>query len=149
VVSGVRLCERKMKIYMDVEYMEVYQKLCRLQMEIGDLSHTWPFEEKYEIGLGVRRSSNSNPLQRAEKIDDRHVHDKIERVNPCIPHYFKPAKAMSPTAVAIGRSLGPARNPLWVMFRAAGACEHPVRSSARGFRPHRLRSLLSVGSFVG
>ena len=34
-----------MKSYMDVEDLEVYQKLCRLHIEICDLSHAWPSEE--------------------------------------------------------------------------------------------------------
>jgi four helix bundle protein len=66
---------------MDVEDLEVYQKLCRLHIEICDLSHTWPAEERYEIGSQIRRSSNSSPVQLAEKNDDRHVRNKIERVN--------------------------------------------------------------------
>jgi four helix bundle protein len=70
-----------MKSYMDVEDLEVYQKLCRLHIEVCDLSHTWPSEEKYEIGSQVRRSSNSSPAQLAEKNDDRHVRNKIEGVN--------------------------------------------------------------------
>ncbi len=70
-----------MKSYMDVEDLEVYRKLCRLHIEICDLSHTWPSEEKYEIGSQIRRSSNSSPAQLAEKNDDRHVRNKIEGVN--------------------------------------------------------------------
>jgi four helix bundle protein len=70
-----------MKSYMDVEDLEVYQKLCRLHIEVCDLSHAWPPEERYEIGSQVRRSSNSSPAQLAEKNDDRHVRNKIEGVN--------------------------------------------------------------------
>jgi four helix bundle protein len=70
-----------MKSYLDVEELEVYQKLCRLHIDVCDLSHTWPPEEKYEIGSQVRRSSNSSPAQLAEKNDDRHVRNKIEGVN--------------------------------------------------------------------
>ena len=70
-----------MKSYMDVEDLEVYQKLCRLHIEICDLSHTWPSGERYEIGLQIRRSSNSSPAQLAEKNDDRHVRNKIKGVN--------------------------------------------------------------------
>ncbi len=70
-----------MKSYMDVEDLEIYQKLCRLHIEVCDLSHTWPPEERYEIGSQVRRSSNSSPAQLAEKNDDRHVRNKIEGVN--------------------------------------------------------------------
>ena len=67
-----------MKGYLEVEDLEVYQKLCQLHIEICDLSHAWPPEEKYEIGSQVRRSSNSSPAQLAEKNDDRHVRNKIE-----------------------------------------------------------------------
>jgi four helix bundle protein len=70
-----------MKSFLDVEDLEVYQKLCRLHIEVCDLSHTWPVEERYEIGSQVRRSSNSSPAQLAEKNDDRHVRNKIEGVN--------------------------------------------------------------------
>jgi len=70
-----------MKTYMDVEDLEVCQKLCRLHIEICDLSHAWPSEERYEIGSQIRRSSNSSPAQLAEKNDDRHVRNKIEGVN--------------------------------------------------------------------
>lgn len=66
---------------MDVEDLDVYQKLCRLHIEICDLSHDWPSEEKYELGSQIRRSSNSAPAQLAEKHDDRHVRNKIEGVN--------------------------------------------------------------------
>lgn len=44
-----------MKSFMDVEDLEVYQKLCRLHIEICDLSHAWPSEERYEIGSQIRR----------------------------------------------------------------------------------------------
>jgi four helix bundle protein len=70
-----------MKSYLDVEDLAVYQKLCRLHIEVCDLSHAWPPEERYEIGSQVRRSSNSSPAQLAEKNDDRHVRNKIEGVN--------------------------------------------------------------------
>ena len=70
-----------MKSFLDVEDLEVYQKLCRLHIEVCDLSHTRPIEERYEIGSQVRRSSNSSPAQLAEKNDDRHVRNKIEGVN--------------------------------------------------------------------
>jgi four helix bundle protein len=63
---------------MDVEDLEVYKKLCQLHIEVCDLTHTWPKEEKYELGSQVRRSSNSSPAQLAEKKDDRHIRNKIE-----------------------------------------------------------------------
>jgi four helix bundle protein len=56
------------KNYMDVEDLEVYKKLCQLHIEACDLLHTWPQEEKYELGSQARRSSNSAPAQLAEKM---------------------------------------------------------------------------------
>ena len=69
------------KSYMDVEDLEVYKKLCELHIEVCDLTHSWPNEEKYELGSQARRSSNSSPAQLAEKNDDRHIRNKIEGVN--------------------------------------------------------------------
>jgi four helix bundle protein len=66
---------------MDVEDLEVYKMLCQLHIEVCDLTHQWPLEEKYELGSQVRRSSNSAPAQLAEKNDDRHIRNKIEGVN--------------------------------------------------------------------
>jgi len=69
------------KNYLEVEDLEVYKKLCELHIDVCDLTHTWPKEEKYELGSQARRSSNSAPAQLAEKNDDRHVRNKIEGVN--------------------------------------------------------------------
>ncbi len=70
------------KTYMDVEDLEIYQKLCKLHIEVCDLSHEWPHEERYELGSQVRRSSNSSLAQLAEKHDDRHIRsNKIEGFN--------------------------------------------------------------------
>src|SRR4029079_12801125 len=67
--------------FMRVEDLVVYQKLCDLHLEVCDLTHRWPANEKYELGSQVRRSSNSAPAQLAEKHSDRHVRNKIEGVN--------------------------------------------------------------------
>ena len=69
------------KNYMDVEELEVYQNLCKLHIEVCDLSHEWQHEERYELGYQVRRSSNNFPPQLAERTDDRHIRNKIEGVN--------------------------------------------------------------------
>ena len=69
------------RTYLAVEDLEVYNKLCRLHIEVCDLTCKWPREEKYELGSQVRRSSNSSPAQLAEKNDDRHLRNKIEGVN--------------------------------------------------------------------
>lgn len=67
--------------YLRVEDLLVYQRLCQLHIEVCDLTHTWPDEEKYELAGQARRSSNSSPAQVAEKNDDRHVRNKVEGVN--------------------------------------------------------------------
>jgi four helix bundle protein len=67
--------------YFTVEDLKVYQKLCSLHIEVCDISHGWPSEEKYELGGQIRRSSNSSPANLAEKHCDRHVRNKIEGVN--------------------------------------------------------------------
>lgn len=69
------------KSHLRVEDLDVYNKLCVLHIEICDLSHSWPAEERYELGSQIRRASNSAPAQMAEKNDDRHVRNKIEGVN--------------------------------------------------------------------
>ena len=55
------------KDFLDVEDLEVYKKLCRLHIEVCDLTHEWPHEEKYELGSQARRSSNSSAAQLAEE----------------------------------------------------------------------------------
>jgi len=70
-----------METYRRLEDLVVYQKLCRLHIEVGDITHRWPAEEKYELGSQARRSSNSAPAQLAEKYDDRHIRNKIEGIN--------------------------------------------------------------------
>jgi len=67
------------KNYLDVEDLEVYKMLCQLHIEVCDLTHQWPLEEKYELGSQARRSSNSAPAQLAEKNDDRHIRNKNRR----------------------------------------------------------------------
>jgi four helix bundle protein len=69
------------KSYLDVKDLEVYGMLCQLHIDVCDLTHQWPSEEKYELGSQARRSSNSAPAQLAEKNDDRHIRNKIEGVN--------------------------------------------------------------------
>jgi four helix bundle protein len=69
------------KNYLDVEDLEVYKRLCQLHIDVCDLTHAWPKEEKFELGSQARRSSNSAPAQLAEKNDDRHIRNKIEGVN--------------------------------------------------------------------
>jgi four helix bundle protein len=67
--------------FMSVEDLQVYQKLCRLHIEVCEVSDSWPRHERFELTSQVRRSSNSAPAQLAEKHDDRHVRNKVEGVN--------------------------------------------------------------------
>ena len=67
--------------FMRVEDLKVYQRLCQLHIEVGELTRTWPSEERFELGSQVRRSSNSSPANLAEKHSDRHIRNKIEGVN--------------------------------------------------------------------
>ena len=67
--------------FMRVEDLDVYKKLCQLHIEICDLSHGWPGEERCELGTQIRKSSNSAPANLAEKHSARHVRNKIEGVN--------------------------------------------------------------------
>ena len=67
--------------FLRVEDLEVYQRLCKLHIEVCELSRRWPVEERYELGSQIRRSSNGAPANLAEKHGDRHLRNKIEGVN--------------------------------------------------------------------
>lgn len=67
--------------YLDVEDLEVYQRLCRLHIEICAVTDNWPRRERFELASQVRRSSNSVAANLAEKNSDRHLKNKIEGVN--------------------------------------------------------------------
>ena len=67
--------------FMRVEDLKVYQMLCDLHLEVCDITHRFPSEERFEIGSQARRSSNSSPANIAEKHSDRHLRNKIEGVN--------------------------------------------------------------------
>jgi len=61
--------------------VNVYQKLCRLHLEMCDIHREWPSEERYELGFPIQRSSNRPTSQRAEKNNDRHLKNKIAGIN--------------------------------------------------------------------
>jgi four helix bundle protein len=67
--------------FFRVEDLLVYQKLCDLHIDICQLTHSWPAEERYELASQIRRCSNSSPANLAERHSDRHVKNKIEGVN--------------------------------------------------------------------
>ena len=64
-----------------VEDLRVYQRLCKLHIEVCARAREWPREERFELAAQVRRSSNSAPANLAEKQSDRHVRNRIEGVN--------------------------------------------------------------------
>jgi four helix bundle protein len=66
---------------MRVEDLEVYQKLCRLHIDVCRLSRQWPAEERCELGSRMRRASKSAPASLAEKHSDRPIRNKVEGVN--------------------------------------------------------------------
>ena len=66
---------------MRIEDLVVYQRLCKLHLEICELARGWPKDERFELASQVRRSSNSAPANLAEKHSDRHLRNKIEGVN--------------------------------------------------------------------
>ena len=67
--------------FMRVEDLKVYQRLCRLHIDVCALTRSWPADERFELVSQIRRSSNSAPANLAEKHSDRHVRNKTEGVN--------------------------------------------------------------------
>lgn len=67
--------------FLKIEDLQVYLLLCDLHIDVCDISHRFPSEERYELGSQVRRSSNGSPANLAEKHSDRHLRNKIEGVN--------------------------------------------------------------------
>jgi len=68
-------------VFLRVQDLVVYQRLCALHLEVCSITRAWPAEERYELGAQVRRSSNSAPAQLAERHADRHIRNKIEGIN--------------------------------------------------------------------
>lgn len=58
---------------MEVEDLEVYNKLCNLAIEVHELTLTFPKFELYELGSQLRRSSNSAPANVAEGFGNKHT----------------------------------------------------------------------------
>lgn len=70
--------KKKIESYKD---LKVYQKLCKLHLEIYQLTLTFPDFEKYELGAQLRRSSNSGPANLAEGWNNRHINIYLEGIN--------------------------------------------------------------------
>jgi len=63
------------------EDLEVYQRLCKLHLEIHNLSLTFPDFEKFELSSQLRRSSNSAPANLAEGWNNKHINIYLEGIN--------------------------------------------------------------------
>ena len=61
-----------MAAYRKLEDLIVYQKLCRLHIEIANLSHRWPSEEKYELGSQIRNKIEGVNRSRGEAAESGH-----------------------------------------------------------------------------
>ena len=66
---------------MRVEDLKVYKKLCRLALEVHELSMTFPKLELYELGSQLRRSSNAAPANLAEGFGNKHTNIYLESIN--------------------------------------------------------------------
>ena len=69
---------KRIKIFED---LEVYQKLCELDLEVNGLTFTFPSFELFELGSQLRRSSNSAPANIAEGWNNRHINMYLEGIN--------------------------------------------------------------------
>jgi len=66
---------------MQVENLEVYQKLSKLALEVHELTMTFPKFELYELGSQLRRSSNSAPANLAEGFGNKHTNIYLESIS--------------------------------------------------------------------
>jgi len=64
-----------------VEDLKVYQKLCKLAIEVHELTLTFPKFEIYELGSQLRRSSNSAPANLAEGFNNKHINIYLEGIS--------------------------------------------------------------------
>jgi four helix bundle protein len=70
--------ENKIKSYED---LDIYQKLCKLHLEVNSLTLNFPDFEKYELGSQLRRASNSAPANLAEGWNNKHLNIYLEGIN--------------------------------------------------------------------
>ena len=66
---------------MQVEDLKVYHKLCRIALQVHELTMTFPKYEMYEIGSQLRRSSNSAPANLAEGFGNKHTNIYTEAIS--------------------------------------------------------------------
>ncbi len=63
------------------EDLKVYQKLCKLHIEIHYLTLTSPDIEKFELASQLRRSTNSAPANLAEGWNNKNLNIYLEGIN--------------------------------------------------------------------
>ena len=68
----------KIRSYED---LEVYQRLCKLHLEVCHITLAFPDFEKYELSSQLRRSSNSAPANLAEGWNNKHINIYLEGIN--------------------------------------------------------------------
>jgi four helix bundle protein len=66
------------------EDLEVYQNLCKLHLEIHELTFQFPEIELHEIGYQLRKLSNSAPASIAEGYSNKHVKFYIDKINQAL-----------------------------------------------------------------
>jgi len=66
---------------MQVEDLEVYKRLCDLEIDVHKLTLTFPKFEMYELGSQSRRSSNSAPANVAEGFNNKHTNIYLECIS--------------------------------------------------------------------
>lgn len=66
---------------MQVDDLEVYKRLCKLTLEVHEISMTFPKFELYELGSQMRRSSNSAPANLAEGFGNKHTNIYLETIS--------------------------------------------------------------------
>lgn len=71
----------KIRSYED---LEVYKRLCKLHLEINNISFKFPNFEIYELGSQIRKSSNSIPANIAEGWNNKHLNIYLESINRAI-----------------------------------------------------------------
>jgi four helix bundle protein len=69
------------EVIKSLEDLDVYQKLCKLYLNIHELTLIFPKFELPELGLPLRRSSNSIPANLAEGWNNKHINIYLEGIN--------------------------------------------------------------------
>ena len=66
---------------MQIEDLQVYNKLFQLALSVDKLTLDFPKHELYELGSQMRRSSNSAPANLAEGFGNKHTNIYTESIS--------------------------------------------------------------------